>query len=321
MSYFIFNGVDSRTYGILERCPVPPTSEQKTTSLIVPARNEDITKCLDMFNNIIIPVTLGITDKSKLRNIYSWLYGTGELILSQNLNEKYIVKRIKVTSQYLSERFAKISVNFTCSPFAYAVTPSVVNINTDYTAVENPGTYYSEPVITFDVIADEAPVLQGDVNFDGKVDAIDASMVVTEYSNVQTGGEPTFTDAQNEAADVNNDGAVDAIDASLIMDVYAQTQTGGSTSPVEPPEKQVQLTVNDETLTIGLPAAVVRNGFSVTVDSANRVLYYTNADGKKVNILHLSSGRFPLLLHTGTNYAKYSGDVTNVNITVNERWL
>ena len=58
-----------------------------------------------------------------------------------------------------------------------------------------------------------------------------------------------------------------------------------------------------------------------TADSANRVLYYTNADGKKVNILQLSSGRFPLLLHTGTNYAKYNGDVTNVNITVNERWL
>lgn len=66
----------------------------------------------------------------------------------------------------------------------------------------------------------------GDPNGSGAVDASDASVVLAEYSAVQTGGESKFTTSQKAAADVNNDGVVDSSDASEILRYYAELSTG-----------------------------------------------------------------------------------------------
>ena len=72
----------------------------------------------------------------------------------------------------------------------------------------------------------EHPVIRGDVNEDGIVDASDASCVLAAYAKIQTGGESTLTDTQTKAADVNNDRVVDASDASKILAYYAAISTG-----------------------------------------------------------------------------------------------
>ena len=71
-------------------------------------------------------------------------------------------------------------------------------------------------------------VILGDVDFDGIVNASDASMVLAEYALLATKGEPTFVDIQKKAADVNTDGSTDASDASSILGYYAYIATGGS---------------------------------------------------------------------------------------------
>ena len=60
--------------------------------------------------------------------------------------------------------------------------------------------------------ADMSPYSTGDVNGDGKVDALDASLVL-QYD----AGLITFTEEQIIRADVNDDGKADALDASLIL--------------------------------------------------------------------------------------------------------
>jgi len=60
--------------------------------------------------------------------------------------------------------------------------------------------------------ADMSPYPTGDVNGDGKVDALDASLVL-QYD----AGLITFTEEQIIRADVNGDGKVDVLDASLIL--------------------------------------------------------------------------------------------------------
>lgn len=70
----------------------------------------------------------------------------------------------------------------------------------------------------------------GDVNNDGTVDALDASMVLMDYAAAATGKAPVLDNGQKRAADVNTDGAVDALDASDILRYYAYTATGGTDS-------------------------------------------------------------------------------------------
>ncbi len=72
--------------------------------------------------------------------------------------------------------------------------------------------------------------LLGDVNSDGTIDAIDASLVLAEYTKLATNQSGTFTDDQELAADVNGDNTVDAVDASKILAYYAAEATGKTPS-------------------------------------------------------------------------------------------
>ena len=65
----------------------------------------------------------------------------------------------------------------------------------------------------------------GDINSDGKINAVDASIVLTYYANMSTNKEGGFTDAQKKAADIDNNGEINAVDASYILSYYAYTST------------------------------------------------------------------------------------------------
>ena len=63
----------------------------------------------------------------------------------------------------------------------------------------------------------------GDVNRDGSVNAVDASMVLSYYAKISTGAEADIIEI---AADVNHDGSINAVDASTILAMYAAEATG-----------------------------------------------------------------------------------------------
>lgn len=67
---------------------------------------------------------------------------------------------------------------------------------------------------------------QGDVNKDGRVDAVDASQVLSLYSKLIT-EKPLTADEKDQLtrADMNNDGYVNSIDASMILNYYANVST------------------------------------------------------------------------------------------------
>ena len=66
----------------------------------------------------------------------------------------------------------------------------------------------------------------GDTDGNGAIDSSDASIVLSEYSAVQTGKKETFTAMQKSMADVNRDDTIDAADASEILRYYAEASTG-----------------------------------------------------------------------------------------------
>ena len=66
-------------------------------------------------------------------------------------------------------------------------------------------------------------VLQkGDVTGDGVIDAVDASVVLSEYALTSTDKPSSFNVEQVIAADYDNNTAVNAVDASLILAKYAE---------------------------------------------------------------------------------------------------
>lgn len=71
----------------------------------------------------------------------------------------------------------------------------------------------------------ENAYMLGDVNNDGKINAADASEVLTYYAMISTNQNGDFNEAQKLAADVNYDGKINAVDASCILSYYAYTST------------------------------------------------------------------------------------------------
>lgn len=64
--------------------------------------------------------------------------------------------------------------------------------------------------------------LKGDVNSDGYVDAVDASIVLKHYAAVSTEAEPVIPVEQRRTADLDNNGFIDAVDASVILRIYTE---------------------------------------------------------------------------------------------------
>ncbi len=60
-------------------------------------------------------------------------------------------------------------------------------------------------------------IVYGDANGDGKVDSVDATLVLQHYASINQ----LTQDAQN-AADVNKDSRIDSTDATLILQKYAE---------------------------------------------------------------------------------------------------
>ena len=322
---FIFNGITSEELGLIIPATIfRPSWAESVEDIQIPGRSEIIKQPTGIFENQALTIPATITDQTKARRIYSVLNGEGRLILSTAPDE-YINARVQpISPNGVALDMSEISINFDCYPFAYSVTPTEQEITKSFTSIINNSTVHPAPVFKFKIKQGDAPILKGDVNFDGVIDAIDASMVLTEYARTSAGQPETFTPRQKIAADWNDDGVVDAVDASAILEYYARTSTGGGGGsggrPVTPTEN-IELNVNGAVLNIGLPAEVFSLGAEVTVDSNLYLIYYEDANGAKVNILQYSSLDLPLL-HAGENFIKYSGaNVESAKIIINERWL
>jgi hypothetical protein len=82
----------------------------------------------------------------------------------------------------------------------------------------------------------DLPVIAlGDVNFDGNVNAVDASMVLAYYAETSSGKEGSFSPEQISAADMDGNDRINAVDASDILAYYAFISVGEN-PPLTPEE-------------------------------------------------------------------------------------
>lgn len=69
-------------------------------------------------------------------------------------------------------------------------------------------------------VAEKPAVVYGDVNGDGEIDSLDASVVYAIYNETYAG---EVTELMRQAADVNGDNEIDSLDATLIYGYYNET--------------------------------------------------------------------------------------------------
>lgn len=75
-------------------------------------------------------------------------------------------------------------------------------------------------------------LIRFDINRDGAINAVDASIALSEYATVSTGGKPTFTTTDRYIADTDGNGIINAVDASNILSTYAQNATSKDLQPI-----------------------------------------------------------------------------------------
>ena len=80
------------------------------------------------------------------------------------------------------------------------------------------------------VSASAASAGPGDVNDDGVIDSADASDILSAYSAISVGEDPSLNDTQLKNGDVNSDGVTDSADASDTLSYYSYVSTGGSST-------------------------------------------------------------------------------------------
>ena len=137
--------------------------------------------------------------QSRIANIKKWLHWTGSQTFHDDLLPDYHFKvREPSISWAESHGIYTISVVFPAAPEMWANVTEAVP------------TEYIFP----------------DVNGDGKVNAIDASMILAAYSAISTGQDPGLTEEQLDACDANRDGHIDARDATLVLTFYSLVSVG-----------------------------------------------------------------------------------------------
>lgn len=320
--YFIYNNYNSNDLGlILPDTTFRPSWAEAVDDIRIPGRASNIKQPTGNYDNQTLTVNAVISDTANINTIYAALSGQGRLILSTAPNEYINVRVLPLIPKGVALDMAELPIQFDCFPFAYALQPTEVALTTTYQEVVNSSTVYSAPIIKIECNEISTTIRKGDVNFDGKVTPVDASLVLQEYNNI-IAGEPTFTAQQNEAADVNNDGNITAVDASLIL------QMCNGTIPIPDPipvDTELTISTNGEDFKIGIPAEVLSNGFDVYLDCGRYIVYYWDRyTNSAVNILQYSEGDLPLL-RKGQNFMKYSVNtqylVKSITVSINERWL
>ena len=152
--YFIWNGVDCRTYGIhVSEQPPITIPQERTTQTTVPGRPGTLTTLQgdDVYDDLILAAECFITDPAQIPAIAQWLKGDGTVTFANRLGGHYnarISNQIPFTKVLKGNPHCTFSVNFRCFPFWYADNVPDITVTTSGTLITNPGSVYAEPIIT-----------------------------------------------------------------------------------------------------------------------------------------------------------------------------
>ena len=152
--YFIWNGVDCRTKGIhVSELPPITIPLERSTQTTVPGRPGSLTQLEgdDVYDDMILTATCFIADPEQIPVIAAWLKGKGTVTFANRPGGHYnarIANQIPFEKVLRGNPNCSFAVNFRCYPFWYKDNVSDVTVTTSGSTITNPGSVYSEPLIT-----------------------------------------------------------------------------------------------------------------------------------------------------------------------------
>ena len=105
----------------------------------------------DVYDDLILTAQCMIPDPSSIHTIAPYLKGSGKIAFANRPGGFYfarIVNQIPFEKILRGNPHRSFAVNFRCKPFWYAEAVQPITLTTSGTFVNNPGSVYSEPVIT-----------------------------------------------------------------------------------------------------------------------------------------------------------------------------
>ena len=126
------------------------------------------------------------------------------------------------TSTTTTKRTTSTTTTSTTSTTTTKRTTTSTTTTTTTTTKRTTATTTTRKVTSTTPLSTTTPrLILGDVNNDGKLNAVDASRILFEYVRSSTSGERTFNYEQEIAADVDGNGRIDSCDASYVLLYYA----------------------------------------------------------------------------------------------------
>ncbi len=152
--WFEWNGRRCTEYGIhvTEQPPITIPSERATFTN-VPGQSGSLTTLEgdDVYDDLLLTVSCFIADPARIPAIAAWLRGSGTVTFANRQGGFYharIVNQIPFEKILRGNPHRAFAVNFRCKPFWYQAGVQPITLTTSGTFITNPGSVFSEPVIT-----------------------------------------------------------------------------------------------------------------------------------------------------------------------------
>ena len=193
-SYFIWNGVDCRSMGVILQGPVPIIRpEERVNHIEIPGRSGDMTQLEgdQIYNSYIQTVTIEVNGGYRVREIYNWLKGSGYVTFHgepDRRQEARIIGAITLNKHSRNLDWWVGEVQFYCQPLKQKLSQAQDTVSMNGTII-NTGDVDEKPCFIVTCTGGTAVLTVGDKsitvtdNSQGTVLRIDSdAMMVTDTS-------------------------------------------------------------------------------------------------------------------------------------------
>ena len=147
LPYFIFKGISSIDYLIINKLPSIIKATADIDKIEIAGRDGFLTIDKGTYKGYSKPIECTIRNLNDIGFICSWLKGSGEVIFSNEIDNKYkatIFNEIELKK--VAVTFHSFIIKFECQPHKYAINNNLITLNTPGT-IFNPGTVNSKPIL------------------------------------------------------------------------------------------------------------------------------------------------------------------------------
>lgn len=197
MSYFIFNGYNSKDLGIIVTKPIiRPTWAPEMEYLSIPGRPRQLPMAKTWYPNKEMKIEAVLADAApaKVRDVYDKLRGYGVLNISTAPNEYLNCYVEELDPKGVALMMAEFPIIFTVEPFAFSDTSTEYSIGNTEKLIQYNGTVFCDPQIVIQPIAASTTVTCNEktIIVNTPQEIIDASYLSTYSITLDCEGELAY---------------------------------------------------------------------------------------------------------------------------------